>query len=277
MDFYLIPNIPVVLRQSLKTTLRILWGYFPTLRFTHRLNDELQWFVQGNFNYHRWRTNTDSRVYINNVLAVAFNIPDQKRIEHSIDPTIGFTWLSKAKTEGSPLTTDLDGLKKPLLEKNQIKTDLNFTVHRNSIWVSDWVSWKYTNYDINTQVTYGLTNKLQTYLLLGITPTYRYAIDFAGNSTHYINPISPSFGTGITYRPRKNFEIYFKAFVKLRDPLIDQTLENPIVHGLTGDVFLAPAYKAENYNIIAGQTQFDSINYIDNRYADIVLGATWRF
>jgi len=146
---------------------------------------------------------------------------------------LGGSWISKTKKQATPLTTNLDGLNHPLLEKNQIKID-SFIYHEYfKKYKEDFIF-----YFIDAQATYGVMNSLQFSGSIGCSfyknyfTRFKYEKDFAGNLT-------------IKFRHKENIEIYLAANFS---PL--KTIRFP--------PFIQPYYELD----------FKYINFQDNHYGE---------
>ncbi|MEW6170457.1 MAG: hypothetical protein AB1472_02715, partial [Candidatus Omnitrophota bacterium] len=256
-------------KQTTLLNSSILKGYAPYLSFTHRIGSQFQWSIANQFDYKKWRANQDSRIYINNILINSL-VADAKTIERSFIPGFKFTWITKPKKQGGPLVSDLDGLKQPLLEKKQVRLDFAWAMHKELSWTGEAQSYRRKYYDIGGKVSYGILDILQIYFLTNIRTVYGYSLDLGTNSNKFINPISPTLGMGITYRPKKNFELFFRSSVTLRDPLAP-TWEQNLVGGLLKNSIIAAGYKQEAYT----NAGLIATTYDDSGYADIVLGVTF--
>ncbi len=190
--------------------------------------------------------NIHATLYENGVLDTSTSA-EGKLCLKSLAELIGFTWISQPSRQGEALAADLNGLKRPLLEKGQLRLDFSFTANQDRQRISAQSSTPQEYYEFYTRFMYGLADALQVYLLAQVQPKYAYLTDYGTSATHYLYPISPQYGLGLTYRPKNNFEVYL-------------------------DVTLSPSLDSKVSSYDAGGPT--SINYSEQESTFVTLGAT---
>ena len=163
-----------------------------------RFSSQFELFL--NASYYQYKTNYSGKTkeYMNGILQPEYSYERGTKFRmRSIK--LGGSWISKTKKPGAPLTTDLDGLDHPLLEKNQIKFDSFFNYEYFKRYGYD-----FTFSFMNVQVAYGVLDSLQFSGAIGcrfyknLYTRYKYEKDFSGNLT-------------MIFRHKQNIEIYLAA------------------------------------------------------------------
>ncbi len=179
---------------------RALAGYVPSLRITNRINNRLQCYATGSYSYQKTSERSlptsgaaSSTVYGRETASIG----------------IGADWVSRPQKDGRQLAADLDGLKKPLLEKRQYRISASYTTGKQRDWTQGGASEAGLNTNLYySEFAYGLTDALQGFASLELTPGYS-TWDSATRKITYF-PVS-SYGAGLTWRPRQTFQAYAAA------------------------------------------------------------------
>jgi len=229
------------------TKSRQLNHFTPQLTFTHRPDSQLQWYVQGYYDYDTARSNYNYQSYTNGVLG--FDSSSENKLKDSIlSGIVGFTWITLPEKAGEKLSANLDGLKNPLLEKHQVKLDFSYTATRYRTDSATGASTRDEYHRLYTKATYGLLDILQTYFYTTFTINHDYMLTSSPTSIYkYIYPLRGDFGIGMTYRPRQDFELYLDALIS---PWNDLKTEHSDGTGL------------------------DNIRYSEQAYTTFSIGAT---
>lgn len=216
------------------------------LRLTQRPHPQFEWYLQATYRDYKARQNEYAPMYENGVLVDT--VTDEENITlETLTQLIGFTWITLPGKEGAALAADLDGLKHPLLQKNQLRLDGSFGVHQDRRRGYDNTTYspqKY--YELYLRFMYGLTDALQVYCSTDLRSKYAYLRDWGDD--RYFYPLAPEYGLGLSYRPRNNFELYLDVAVSPRDAL-----------------------KISSYSSVAGNYNF---YYDKQRNTSVTLGAT---
>ena len=189
---------------------RQLAGYFPSLKLTHRLNRQFQWYLSGDYNYSKER---NSSATIDELTGVTDG-GGYVRGSESASAAIGLNWITAPKLEGRPLAADLDGLERPLLEKGQFKLEISLQANRERNWDSGDTSDSQAYRLYSSKVSYGATQTLQVYVLLDVIPRYTVQNDPSVKETYLWNPTC---GAGATWRPGQTFQVFASAAVTPAD------------------------------------------------------------
>ena len=196
---YVVTNAGVSSYRSSTNKDRTLAGYYPSLSLTHRLNRQLQWYVSGNYSYSK---SGQRGVNVNETTGV---ISPDSRVSgyESAAVGAGADWISAPRKEGRPLTADLDGLKKPLLERGQFWAAASYSTSKQRYWTAgaptepgDTSSVYYS------ELSYGVRDALQAFASVQIVPGYSQR----SATFKSINPAAKTYGAGLTWRPRQTFQ-----------------------------------------------------------------------
>lgn len=201
---------PTVQETYSEYTSKVVSDYDPVLTLTHRPHPQFQWYAQGEYSYEKTRNNNVMQMYANGIL-VGTNSDTSRNTSKEQIASIGATWISKPEGEGRPLSADLDGLKNPLLERNQVRVDLSFEARRYWDKTSDSSSHRVSNCGVSTTVTYGILDALQAYLGFDLNPEYSYPQDSGTSHYNSIYPTDVGYRVGLTYRPKQTFEFFAQA------------------------------------------------------------------
>lgn len=185
---------------------RQLAEYFPSLRLTHRLNQQFQWYLSGDYSYTKER-------YSNTTIDELTGVTDGGRYVRggeNASAAIGLNWITAPKLEGRPLAADLDGLERPLLEKGQFKLELSLEADRERDWTNGGGSDSQAYRTYKSKVSYGATQTLQAYVSLDVIPRYKVQNDPSVKEVHLWNPTC---GAGATWRPSQTFQLFASAAV----------------------------------------------------------------
>lgn len=203
-------------------------AYSPNIRLTHRFNQNLQWYISGDYQYSKGHANTDYFWYRNG--PIFFEMHNEGTfVRDTVTTGLGLTLISSPKREGRPLASDLDGLKNPLLEKRQIRLDLSCDYQRQRYLASDTYSYRYDNYILESTLTYGILDKLQGYLSAEVQPHYSFPVTQLATTESNIYPLGYLFGAGLTYRPNQRFELYIQASISPNRYNYKQEITGPVV------------------------------------------------
>ncbi|MDD5236822.1 MAG: hypothetical protein PHU91_04095 [Candidatus Omnitrophica bacterium] len=200
----------------------------------HRVHPQLQLYVRGDYDYSRTRSEERTDTYLNGVLSGTTDGSSTTTYK-TLSATLGLYWISKPKKQGRPLAPDLDGLKRPLLEKRQVRLDLSFKAWRNRFKYSNSSSFQQNAFTINTQVTYGLVDTLQGYLSCQITTPNTEKIENGTSIYRYIDRLIPVIGAGLTYRPNQSFEFFIQASVTPEEDTKTESYTGSILYGTDYD------------------------------------------
>jgi len=185
---------------------RQLAEYFPSLKLTHRLNRQFQWYLSGDYSYNKER---DYGTTIDELTGVT-DAGGSVRGSESASAAIGLNWITAPRLEGRPLAADLDGLERPLLEKGQFKMELSLEADRERDWTNGGTSNNQAYRTYKSKVSYGATQTLQAYVLLDVIPRYKVQNDPSSKETYLWNPTC---GAGATWRPSQAFQLFASAAV----------------------------------------------------------------
>jgi hypothetical protein len=169
------------------------------LSLINRFSSQFELFL--NTSYYRYETNYSVEIikeYINGILQPEYSYGSGTEFRMK-SIKLGGSWVSKTKKPGAPLTTDLDGLEHPLLEKNQVKIDSYIYYEYYKEYEDDFIF-----SFINAQITYGVLGSLQFSGSIGCSfhknlyTRYKYERQFCGNLT-------------MKLRHKENIEVYLAA------------------------------------------------------------------
>lgn len=167
-------------------------------KLINRFSSQFELFL--NALYYQYKTNyrVKTKEYTNGKLLPEYSYEGGTEFRMK-SIKLGCSWISKTKKLGTPLTTNLDGLNYPLLEKNQIKIDSFIHYEYFEKYEEDFIF-----SFINTQIAYGVIDSFQFSGSIGCSfyknyyTRYKYERDFSGNLT-------------MKFRHKQNIEIYLAA------------------------------------------------------------------
>ena len=186
---------------------RMLGNYAPTLRLTQRPHPQLQWYFEGSYGYSRYRYNFQSRYFTDGVPSGG-SAADQKTTNDNLSGTLNVNWITRPQKEGVALTSDMDGLKHPLLERNQFKLDGDFTFSRGRYKGSNNPRQSWADYSLGSALHYGILDNLAADVSLNFALPYRVKQRSGAYTNMWIYPLTPTYGCGLTSRPMHNLELF---------------------------------------------------------------------